>query len=237
MRPESAELYTNEPGTHMPANAVFKGSSNPLQYQSFDPELPPVYVQQGTPVNFEIAHPSEAKLQELNSRLDKDCYCCYKYFVLVVLVLDVFGIFGQLMLLSSGLSHGHKLLMVYQTLTTVWDIVQLYKIFQAMNLKDLQYAKQAIKMMKIYMIIIVFSALVQFGQGSGPVYDTNQEGVAMSPIFMFIFAVAIAEGLFYLLIYFGARKVTEVLTQVHELRSSSRTYNQLSTSTSSPTRV
>ena len=48
MRPESAELDTNEPTnsgmTHMPANAVFQGSSNQLQYQSFDPEVPPVYV-------------------------------------------------------------------------------------------------------------------------------------------------------------------------------------------------
>ena len=240
MRPESAELYTNEPNinnmTPGPANIVFQGSSNPLQYQSFDPEVPPVYVQQGIPVNFEIAHPSEAKIQELTGRLDRDCYCIYKYFTLVVLVLDVFGIFGQLIILSSGLSNGHELFMVYQIFTNCWNITQLYKIFQAMNLKDLQYAKQAIKMMKIYMIIIVLTTIGQFCQDSGPSYDIyRRHKTPLEQLVMFFVILIIAEGLYYLLVYFGAKKVTEILNQVHELRSSSRAYSPLSTAT--PTRV
>ena len=236
MQPESAELDTNEPTnsgmTHKPANVAFQGSSNPLQYQSFDPDAPPVYVQQGIPVNFEIAHPSEANLQELNSRLDTDCYCFYRYLSLGMLVFDVLGTFSHLMLLVSRLSDGDELLIVYRIFTNIWNITQLYKIFQAMNLKNLQYAKQAIKMMKIYMIIIFFTVVVQFSRDSVPLFIHPEEKVIM-----FVFFLTVAESLYYLVVYFGARKVTEVLTQIYELRILSRPYSPLSSSSSSPARV
>ena len=71
---------------------------NPIQYQSFDPAYPgPYIIQQGYPVHFEVSpHNNEIKAQELAKQLDQGWYLCYKYVVVVLAIMDVFGILKSL---------------------------------------------------------------------------------------------------------------------------------------------
>ena len=229
--PESGELDTATPNVINMApgqpGVMPQPLFNPMQYQSFDPAHPgPYVIQQGYPVHFEVSPQNdEIKAQELAKQLDQGWYLCYRYLVVVIGIVDVFGVLNSLNLLSDRSQVDVALFSIF---VAIWDVYQLYTIYQAMCLKDLKLARRAVKMMQISMILVAVGTIIQFNQISDSVRLQNgAKPTGGEYVFIFVFTLTFMEGLFYLMYYFGAKKVKGVLIQISALRPTIAGYSQV----------
>ena len=195
-------------------SAMPQSLSNQIQYQSFDPAHPgPYIIQQENPVHFEVSYQNnDSKVQELTKQLDQGWYLCYRYFVVVVAITNIFRIlvslvgFIRLNVRSAG-SDADGFTTLFTICTFMWDVYQLFTIHQAMSIKDLKFAEKAVAMMQIYIFLLVLRTVVQFNQWTDSIREYN--GIRLPEgehVFILAFIIAFVEGFFYLACYFGANK-------------------------------
>ena len=229
--PESGELKTIVNMTPGQLGVMSQPLSNPMQYQSFDPAHPgPYVIQQGYPVRFEVSHENnETKAQELTKQLDQGWYLCYKYLMVVIAIMDVFGLLNSLNLLFGSQRNDVSVFVtLFGIFVTVWDIYQLYTIYQAINLKDLKLAQKAVTMMQICMVLLAVGSIIQLNQMTDSM--RRLDGTKLSGgeyVLTFVFTIALVEGLFCLVYYIGASKVKEILAQISALRRANAGFSQL----------
>ena len=225
INPESAEFETAvHPTINMAPGqpAVISQASGPLlQYQSFDPEFPsPFIAQQVHPSHFEVSYQNNnVTAQELVNRLDNRWYLCYKYVVVIMGIIEIFAVFRYFAILFFPFRGNETVIFMY-VLAAVWDIYQLYTIYQAMHLKNFDLAEQAVNLMRMYMVIIALGAIIQFAYAAETMHDYNGDSLSVQDYILGLaIGVAFVEGAFYLFCYYGATKVREVLSQIHNLQS------------------
>ena len=234
VNPESTESEaTVHPTINMAPgqSAVISQVSGLLtQYQSFDPEAPSPFIgQQVYPSHFDVSYQNNnVTAQELVKRLDSGWYLCYKYFVVIVGIIEIFtacNYFGMLFFPFRG----NETIIFMHVFTAIWDIHQLYTIYQAMHLKSFDLAEQAVHLMQICMVILALGTILQFAQAAETMRDHNGNRLSVRDyIFGLIIEVGLVEGVFYLFYYFGANKVRGILSQIYSLESKNTHNSQVS---------
>ena len=210
------------------SNSTMEASQIP-QDEHFDSELPPQCSdQQEYSTHFEVhSQDYNAEAQEVLSQLKKGWYSCYKSMIIILVALDCLSAISDLILaLGVDNDKGH-LIPILDLLFSVWKAYQLYLIYQAIILKNLRLAKQAIKLMQVSMIIIALLTTLKLSRGYT---STDANGRQPSPAeysYLVIITILLTECIFYILYYFGATQVLKVLEKANTLISTGISYSQV----------
>ena len=217
MKPQSGHLSSTNEAYQTP------------QDEYFDSELPPQYSdQQEHLTHSEINSPNyNSEAQEVLNQLKVGWYSYYQPMLVILTALDCLSSTSNL-ILALGLDNDKGILIpILDLLFSIWKAFQAYLIYQAMTLNNLRLAKRAVKLMRISMIIIALLTTLKFSQGFiGTDVNGRQPSTAEYSCLILI-AILFSEGTFYILYYFGATQVLQVLKKASTLISIGISYSRV----------
>ena len=215
--------------------------------QPLTPQVPPQFIEQGGIIYYRELHPNEIKIQQINETLEKKWrYWCYKYINLITIVYCSFCVVGLIafgimyILYETGFMNNpymreqmsiplnqygagvypweFRLNLCSSIFRTAFEAYQSNLVFRAMNRKDVTLAKQAVKMMRIYMILRVierFWILIE----DCIMYPPNNKDEFLALLIFSALEIILNLARFTSIYYFGASKVYKLLTEADKLKS------------------
>jgi len=207
--------FTFAPGSHQPS--FYPGQS--LHYDAENPASPR-FNNQAQPFNiaYTMQNPG-ARVRDLLEKLNGGGYVCYKYFVVIIAVLQCFE--GLVSLFGWAEASGARefFLLFFQTITILWKGYALGLEWKAIDSKDYDYARRAVLMMQWYMVMV---ALLVGASASEKNVVIDMQGVQLDSLLgsytlLVIAVIAVEQLVFYLLYLFGALKVRNTLDEVNKL--------------------
>ena len=227
-------------------NAVPQGSIGSTQFQPLCPQTSPHFIQQGG-TDYGTLYLNEVKIQEINSRLDKSwLYWCYKYVISIQIVFYYLSLFilvvGGCIYISyktgfmndpdmryhtdmivKQLSNEVNLeeiglfTLCYWILQVAWETYQNSLILRAIKRRNITFAKQAVKMMRLYMIVLTIERLWAYIDHYMK-YPLHKDEI-LEMIVTIAEDILYAQGYFWLRSYFGAIRVHKLLAETEKLKS------------------
>jgi len=209
--------FTFAPG--VPSN---QASFYPGQSLHYDQENPasPRFNSQVRP--FDIGDPLQNRafrMRELLEKLNGGMYVCFKYFVVIVAVLEClegsFSFVGWFE--SSGV--GEFFLRFFETLIIALKVYALYLEYRAIDSKDYEISQKAVLIMQWYMVVMALWIGVS---ASEKTVILDLQGVQIESILgtyalIVLLSIGISELVFYVLYLFGALKVRNLLCELNKL--------------------
>ena len=157
--------------------------------------------------SWEDDYTKESKVHNIEESLDSGWFWIYRYWILTLYILSVCGL--ALNVIGIAFSE-YTVYYIFHIGLTVWESLQYWYMYIAINEKQTMMADRAVQMLKIYMI----GAPVLYIVASNSTGDENLSNGAM------IWSCLVYSGLFYLFIMRMALKVRNVLKDRENVQQS-----------------
>ncbi len=159
------------------------------------------------------------RMRELLEKLNGGMYLCFKYFVVIIAVIECLeGLFSFVgWFESTGV--GEFFLRLCETLIIALKVYALYLEYRALDSKDYEISQKAVLMMQWYMVVLALWIGVSASEKN---VILNLQGVQIESILgtyalVVIFSIGVYELIFYVLYLFGALKVRNILKELSKL--------------------
>jgi len=204
--------------TFGPSKSSHLATTNPLQHLNQENPSSPRFLNHNNIRSFDILHSIQDPSREARSLLDKldhAPYSCFKYFILIICLIECLEIFIMLVDWLSGINGLQRFFSLF---LQSWKAYSLALEYRSIELKSLKHAERAVLMMQIYMILFALEIGGNWSDGYSQEF-LNSTHIPMTEIFFIVMLTIIfLEAIFYILYLFGAIKVKNILSKVSLLQ-------------------
>jgi len=198
--------------------------------QSTEHGTPKSHENKGVLNQFDVIYTLRNPGQEVRimvEKLDQGCYLFFKYFIVVMSILNVCGALANLINLFHLVSFLQLVPILGGTFFASWNAYQLLLLYKGMSLKDYNYAQSAVILMKWYMILSTIILTLSFIFVEPSLWIPQiQEINGIKYILAVVLITIVIEIVFFGLFLFGAIKVRNLLKEINDILEGSNYVNQ-----------